>query len=113
MIAGPWVLVGVPLAVAPLVYLVRRWAFLGTLLSAGTATALAWLCFVAPPAQPVTLFGRSLLLGQPVAMLGRELTLTPASQMALGFLFAVAGASFRRQRQEAKARSRGVTKQSR
>ena len=94
MIAGPWVLVGVPLAVAPLVYLVRRWAFLGTLLSAGAATALAWLCFVAPPAQPVTLFGQSLLLGQPVAMLGRELALTPASQMALGFLFAVAGVSF-------------------
>jgi formate hydrogenlyase subunit 3/multisubunit Na+/H+ antiporter MnhD subunit len=94
MIAGPWVLVGVPLVVAPLVYLVRRWAFLGALFSGGTATALAWLCFVASPSEPVTLFGQSLLLGQPVAMLGRELALTPAGQRAIGFLFAIAGVSF-------------------
>lgn len=94
MIAGPWVLVGMPLAVAPLVYLVRRWAFLGALFSAGTAAALTWLCFAAPPHQPVTLFGRSLVLGQSVVMLGRELVLTPAGQTILGFLFAVAGVSF-------------------
>lgn len=94
MIAGPWVLVGVPLAVAPLVYLVRRWAFLGALLSAGTAAAMAWLCFTASSSRPVTLFGQSLLLGQPVSMLGRELALTPTGQTALGFLFAVAGVSF-------------------
>ncbi len=94
MTAGPWVLVGLPLIVAPIVYLVRRWAFLGALLSGGTAAALAWLCLAAPLSEPVTLFGRSFLLGQPVALLGRELALTPASQTALAFLFGLAAISF-------------------
>ena len=94
MMAGPWVLVGLPLVIAPLVYLVRRWAFLGALLAGGTAAALAWLCVATPLSEPTTLFGRSLLLGQPVAVLGRELALTPANQLALGFLFGLAAASF-------------------
>lgn len=94
MIAGPWVLVGLPLVIVPLVYLVRRWAFLGALLAGGTAAALAWLCIAAPLSEPVTLLGWSFLLGQPVALLGRELALTSASQMALGFLFGLAAVSF-------------------
>jgi formate hydrogenlyase subunit 3/multisubunit Na+/H+ antiporter MnhD subunit len=94
MIVGPWVLVGLPLVVAPIAYLVRRWAFLGALLAGGTAAALAWLCLTAPLSEPVTLLGQSLLLGQPVPMLGRELALTPASQMTLGFLFGLAAVSF-------------------
>jgi len=94
MIAGPLVLVGLPLVIAPVVYLVRRWAFLGALLAGGTAAALAWLCVTAPLSEPVTLLGWSLVLGQPVATLGRELALTSASQMALGFLFGLAAVSF-------------------
>jgi len=94
MIAGPWVLVGVPLVAASLVYLVRRWAFLGALFSGGTAAVLAWLCFGTSLSEPVTFFGWSLSLGQPVAILGRELALTFAGQRALGFLFAVAAVSF-------------------
>ena len=94
MMAGPWVLIGLPLLAALLVYLVRRWALPGALLSATTSVALAWLCFTAPPSEPLTLFGRSIFLGQPVAMLGRELALTPSGQKALGFLFAVASVSF-------------------
>jgi formate hydrogenlyase subunit 3/multisubunit Na+/H+ antiporter MnhD subunit len=94
MIAGPWVLVGLPLVVTPVVYLVRRWAFLGALLAGGTATALAWLCLAVPLSEPVRLLGQSLLLGQPVAVLGRELALTPASQVAMGFLFGLAAVSF-------------------
>jgi formate hydrogenlyase subunit 3/multisubunit Na+/H+ antiporter MnhD subunit len=94
MIAGPWVLVSLPLVVTPVVYLVRRWAFLGAVLAGGTAAVLAWLCATAPLSEPVTLLGRSLLLGQPVALLGRELAVTPASQTALGFLFGLAAISF-------------------
>ena len=94
MIAGPWVLMGLPLVVTPIIYLVRRWAFLGALLAGGTAAALAWLCMTAPLSEPVTLLRWSLLLGQPVAVLGRELALTPASQLALGLLFGLAAVSF-------------------
>lgn len=94
MIAGPWLLVGLPLAVAPVAYLVRRWAFLGALLAGGTSAALAWLCFTATSTEPLRFLGQSLLLQQPVAVLGRELVLTPASQMVMGFLFALAAASF-------------------
>jgi NADH:ubiquinone oxidoreductase subunit 2 (subunit N) len=94
MIAGPWVLIGLPLVIAPLVYVVRRWAFLGTLLAAGTAIALAWLCAVVPLSDPVTLLGRSLLLGQPLTVLGRELRLTFDSQLGLSFLYALAAISF-------------------
>ena len=94
MIAGPWILVLLPLAAAALVYMVRRWAFLGALLAGGTTGALAWLCFTAPLAQPVTLLEQSILMGEPVAVLGRELVLTPVSQIALGFLFAIAAVSF-------------------
>jgi len=94
MIAGPWVLVGLPLAIAPFVYVVRRWAFLGAALAGGLAAALAWLCIAAPLFDPVTLFGRSLLLGQPVAVLGRQLALTSTNQLALGFLFGLAAVSF-------------------
>ena len=94
MIAGPWVLVGLPLVIAPFVYVVRRWAFLGALLAGGTAAALAWLCVAIPLSEPTSLFGWSFLLGQPVAVLGRELALTPANQLALGFLFGLAAVSF-------------------
>lgn len=92
--AGPWVLVGLPLVAAPLAYFVRRWAFLGALLAGGVSAGLAWLCFAGSLDDPVTLLGFSLSLGQPVSVLGRELMLIPAGQVALGFLFAVAGASF-------------------
>jgi formate hydrogenlyase subunit 3/multisubunit Na+/H+ antiporter MnhD subunit len=94
MIAGPWVLVGLPLAVVPIVYLVRRWAFLGAVLAGGTAATLTWLCFAVSPSEPVRLLGWSLWLGQPVTLLGRQLALTPASQMALGLLFGLAAISF-------------------
>jgi len=94
MIAGPWVLVGLPLVVAPIVYLVRRWAFLDALLAGGTAAALAWLCIAVSLSKPVKLLGWSLLLGKSVALLGRELAVTPGSQMALGFLFGLAAISF-------------------
>ena len=94
MIAGPWVLIGLPLIVAPLVYVVRRWAFLSALLSGGMAAALAWLCVAASSSHLPTFFRRLILLGQPVVILGRELKLLPESQLALGFLFGLAAASF-------------------
>jgi len=94
MIAGAWVLVGLPLLVAPLVYLVRRWAFPAAMLAGGAAAVLAWLCFTVQPAEPLSLLGWSLLLEQPVSLLGRQMALTLCGQMALGLLYGLAAVSF-------------------
>ena len=94
MIAGPTLVLGLPLLAAVLAYLLRRWA----LAAAGLATAVAgWLGWIAwhwPLEGTVSLLGYTVEMGQPVALLGQELILTPASRPLLTFTCGLAAACF-------------------
>lgn len=94
MMAGPAFVLGLPLLAAVLVYLLRRWAPLAAAVSALVAAALAWMVWHWPPQATVLLPGRTLVMGQPVVLLGQELLFTPASQPLLAFTCALAAVCF-------------------
>jgi formate hydrogenlyase subunit 3/multisubunit Na+/H+ antiporter MnhD subunit len=89
-IAGPLVLLILPLLAAAAAYLVRRWAVLAALLSASTTAALALLCLRLPLDRSAFVLGREVAFGRPVVILGRVLVLEPAGQLWLVFVFALA-----------------------
>lgn len=92
MIAGPLLLLILPLAMAGIVYILLRWASLSALLSVGTALALGVAVVTLPLDQPVQLFSflggeRQIVMGEAVTFFGRELVLEQADRMAMAFLF--------------------------
>lgn len=94
MIPGPLLLIGLPLITTPVVYLVRRWTLIASALAAGTSLALGLACLRLPLDEPGTFLGQSVLLGQSVDVLGRELILQPAGALALGFIFMLGAVAF-------------------
>ncbi|MBC8448944.1 MAG: hypothetical protein H8D78_14455 [Chloroflexi bacterium] len=94
MIAGPALVLGLPLLAAALVYLLRRWALAAAALATIVAAALAWMVWHWPPQALVLLLGRTLVMGQPVTLLGQELVLTPVAQPLLTFTCALAAVCF-------------------
>jgi len=94
VIAGPTLVLGLPLLAAALVYLLRRWALAAATVATLIAAALAWMVWQWPPQATVLLPGRTLVMGQPVTLLGQELLLTPASQPLLTFTCALAAVCF-------------------
>ncbi len=92
MIAGPLLLLILPLMMAGVVYILLRWASLSALLSVGTALALGVAVVTLPLDQPVRPFpfwgrGYQIALGEAVTFFGRELVLEQADRMAMAFLF--------------------------
>jgi len=95
MIAGPLLLLILPLAMAGIVYILLRWASLSALLSVGTALALGVAVVKLPLDQPVHFWGdRQIALGETVTFFGRELVLEQADRIAMAYLFFTAAALF-------------------
>jgi len=81
MIAGPLPLIILPLAMALIVYFLRRWPIAVSLLASVTALVTAGLCLRLP-------------LNDPVYVLGRELVLDHPSQMVVVFILVTAAILF-------------------
>jgi formate hydrogenlyase subunit 3/multisubunit Na+/H+ antiporter MnhD subunit len=95
VIAGPLLLLVLPLAMAGIVYILLRWSSLSALLSVGTALALGVAVVTLPLDQPVHLGrGRQIALGEAVILFGRELVLEQADRIAMAFLFLTAAGLF-------------------
>jgi len=88
VIAGPLLLLILPLVMAGIVYILLRWASLSALLAAGTALALGVAVITLPVDQPVRFWGdRQIAMGQAVTFFGRQLVLEQADRIALALLF--------------------------
>jgi multicomponent Na+:H+ antiporter subunit D len=94
MIAGPLFLIVLPLVLAPVVYLLRRWVLLAASLASATALIVASLCLGQSFDQPVSVLGWEVALGEPMVVLGREFTLEPAGGFTLGFVCLIATIAF-------------------
>jgi formate hydrogenlyase subunit 3/multisubunit Na+/H+ antiporter MnhD subunit len=94
VIAGLLLFLALPLAMAAVVYVVRRWATLSALLSVGTALALGVAIIVLPLGRTVELWGRQIVMGGTVTFLGRELVLEEVDRLAIAFLYLTAAGIF-------------------
>lgn len=94
MIAGPLFLMVLPLALAPVVYLLRRWALLAASLASATALIMASLCLGLPLDQPVSVLGWEVALAEPMMVLGREFALELAGGFTLGSVCLIATIAF-------------------
>jgi NADH-quinone oxidoreductase subunit N len=95
VIAGPLLLLVLPLAMAGIVYIMLRWSSLAALLSFGTALVLGVAVVTLPLDQPVQFGeGRQIALGEAVVFFGRELVLEQVDRMAMAFLFLTAAGIF-------------------
>ncbi|MEA3459247.1 MAG: proton-conducting transporter membrane subunit [Chloroflexota bacterium] len=90
MIAGPLFLIGFPLAMVPIVYLLRRWETVAALLSAATTAIVAWVCIRLPLDRPAWMWGHVIDLSRTVQVLGRELALLRTGRLTIAFVFGVA-----------------------
>ncbi len=81
MMAGPLPLIILPLAMAPIVYFLRRWPIVASLSASVTALVTAGLCLRLP-------------LNDPAYVLGRELVLDHPSQMVVVFILVTAAILF-------------------
>jgi len=89
-IPGPILLLALPLAVAVITYLVRRWIVLAALLASATTALLAFLCLRLPLDRSAFVLGQEVAFGRPVVILGQTLQLEPAGQFWLAFIFLLA-----------------------
>ena len=95
MIAGPLLLLILPLAMAGIVYMLLRWGSLSALLATGTALALGFAVVELPLDQPVRIWGGSqIALGEAVTFFGRELVLEQVDRIAMASLFFTAAGVF-------------------
>lgn len=97
MIAGPLLLLIIPLVMASIVYILLRWVSLSALLTIGTALALGIAVVTLPLDQPVRVYfwgERQIAMGEAVRFLGRELVLEQADRMAMAILFLTAAGLF-------------------
>ncbi len=94
MIAGPLFLIILPLILAPVVYLLRRWALLAAALASATALIMASLCLGLPFDRPASVLGWEVALGEPMVVLGREFALELAGSLTLGFICLIAATAF-------------------
>jgi formate hydrogenlyase subunit 3/multisubunit Na+/H+ antiporter MnhD subunit len=96
VIAGPLLLLILPMAMAGIVYILLRWTSVSALLAVGTALVLGFAVVTLPLDQPVRFWGgRQIAMGEAVTFFGRELVLGQADREAMAFLFfASAGVYF-------------------
>ncbi len=89
-LAGPYVLLGLPLLTAMLAYALRRWAILAAFLSAIMTGLLTVFCILLPLDRSAFVLGQEVALGQPVVVAGQSLVLDSAGQIWLAFAFGLA-----------------------
>jgi formate hydrogenlyase subunit 3/multisubunit Na+/H+ antiporter MnhD subunit len=95
MIAGPLLLLILPLVMAGVVYVLLRWTSVSALLAVGTALALGIAVITLPLDQPVHVWGgRQIAMGEMVTFFGRELVLEQADRIAMAFLFLTSAGIF-------------------
>jgi multicomponent Na+:H+ antiporter subunit D len=94
MIAGPLLLIALPLLTSPVIWLVRRWEFLAALLSSAVALVMAAAAWRLSLEQPVQLWGREVALGESVSVLGRELLMSQADRLDLVLIYLIAAGLF-------------------
>jgi formate hydrogenlyase subunit 3/multisubunit Na+/H+ antiporter MnhD subunit len=94
VIAGLLLFLVLPLALAGVVYGLRRWATLTALLSVGMALALGIAIVVLPLGRTVELWGREIVMGGTISLLGRELVLEEVDRIAIAFLYLTAAGIF-------------------
>lgn len=94
MIAGLLLFLILPLAVAGAVYAVRQWAKLSSLLAFITCVALGIIIVVVPLGRTIELFGRQIVTGGTLSLLGRELVLRDFDRVAIAFLYFTGAATF-------------------
>jgi hypothetical protein len=100
MLTGPMFLIVLPLALAAVVYLLRRWTLICASLASATVFVMASLCLRLPLDRSVSvpgltwLLGWKVALGEPMMVLGREFALESAGCCTLGFIYLVAIVAF-------------------
>jgi formate hydrogenlyase subunit 3/multisubunit Na+/H+ antiporter MnhD subunit len=100
MLTGPLFLIVLPLALAAVVYLLRRWALIAASLASATVFVMASLCLRLPLDRAISvpgltwLLGWKVALGEPMMVLGREFALEPAGCCTLGFIYLIAIVAF-------------------
>jgi formate hydrogenlyase subunit 3/multisubunit Na+/H+ antiporter MnhD subunit len=96
LIAGPLLLLVLPMAMAGIVYILLRWlSTLSALLAIGTTLALGIAVITLPLDQSVYFgAGRQVAMGEAVTLFGRELVLEEADRMSMAFLFFTAAGIF-------------------
>jgi len=96
MTHGPEFLLGLLVVAAAALYFLRRMEGLAALVAAATAAGLASLLWLLPHDVPVDIFGRIVVLSQPMFWDAGRITLQigPATNILLIFLLAVAAISF-------------------
>ena len=94
MIAAPLLLIGLPLVLAPVVYLLRRWALLAASLASAAALIMASLCLGLSLDRPISVLGLEVALSEPMMVLGREFALELAGGFTLGFVCLIAASAF-------------------
>ena len=95
MIAGPLLLLILPMAMAGIVYILLRWTSVSALLAVGTALVLGFAVVTLPLDQPVRFWGgRQIAMGEAVTFFGRELVLGQADRDAMAFLFLASAGVF-------------------
>ncbi len=94
MIPGLLAFIALPLVFSPIIWILRRWATVAALLSAGVSLLIAWAAWRLPLDQPVQLLGRQVALGERVTVLGRELAMSPANRLDLILIYLIAAGLF-------------------
>ena len=95
MIAGPLLLLILPLAMAGIVYILLRWTAASAVLAVGAALALGFAVVTLPLDQPVHFWGdRHIAMGETVTFFGRELVLEQDDRLAMAFLFFTSASVF-------------------
>jgi len=95
VIAGPLVLLVLPLLMAGVIYLLLRWTSISALLAVGTTLALGIAVLTLPLDQPVHIWGgRQIAMGEVVTIFGRELVLEQSDRIAMAFLFLTSAGIF-------------------
>jgi multicomponent Na+:H+ antiporter subunit D len=90
---APFIFVGVPILIAPIVYVLYRARGVAIGLAALLAALLALLALGLPFGQPVSWLG-GLLFGDTATILGRSFQVEPGDRLALAFIFAQAALLF-------------------
>ncbi len=89
MISGAYLLTIVPIMSAALTYALRRFATLALAVAVTLILALGLFIWIAPPDLPISVAGRSLLLGQNVVWNGMSFRFTEALRPFLSFLYVI------------------------
>lgn len=89
---GPLPLLLLPVLLGGLVFALRRWRWAALVGTAG-ALLLGIALLVLPWEGTITLFGRAVSLGEPLAVFGRPVALETSDRLTLAYLF-LAGAGF-------------------